>query len=92
MFANPRSVRFNNYFGINSLDFNCMSLGRSMLHNILAYLPHARTVGSRKPQNTHAIMSVYIVLLSDGQRANELSGSHVTCPQHDIPDATIGTT
>jgi hypothetical protein len=64
--------------------------------DIVVYLPHARTVESRKPRKharNNRITSVYSLLLGDGQCANELiSGSHVTCPRCDIPDETIGTT
>jgi hypothetical protein len=45
-----------------------------------------------KHAHNNRITSIYSSLLGDGQCANELRGSHVTCPRRDISDTTIGTT
>jgi hypothetical protein len=82
-------------FFSHTISTKCPHFRHWFILNIVVYLPHARTVESRKPRNArnNRITSVYSSLLGAGQCTNEpISGSHVTCPQRDIPDATIGTT
>jgi hypothetical protein len=63
---------------------------------IVAYLPHASTVESRKPRNKRAAIELRVLIAryeaTVSAPMNSLSGSHVTCPRSDILVSTIGTT
>jgi hypothetical protein len=73
----------------------CPSQDLSCDINIVPYLPHARTVESWKPQNMHATVELRVFIArcqaTVSAPMKSLSGSHATCPRHDIPDSTIGT-